>query len=350
MTFVNSTLSEKEQSLLATVKKLYERDHMESSESIPLSSFSKYYTVHNEFTSEVNGISYNVSVARLYRTNGVLTLVIASPLDALQKQFYLQGLRFLALDIAAILLLFFFSYFFTGKMLRPIQKAHEQQNAFIASASHELRTPLAVILSAISAANQASFSEKEVFYHTVENESNRMAVLVDDLLSLARADRGQFPLQKELVELDTLLLNSYEAFSPLAQKKNLTLEILLPEESLPPCLCDKDRITQVLAILLSNAIGYSLPDSQQSNRKITVSLSYAAPIFEIRVTDHGVGISAKAKEHIFERFYREDPSRSQKDHFGLGLCIAQEIMKAHQASIKVVDTPGGGATFILLLK
>ena len=140
------------------------------------------------------------------------------------------------------------------------------------------------------------------------------------------------------------MLENYEAFEPLAIQHNLSLSITLPEDPIPTCYCDKERIAQVLAILISNAISYSKPKG-----KIKLSLNYMNSTFVVTVADDGIGISNQAKAHIFDRFYREDSSRSKKEHFGLGLCIAKEIIDIHKGKIQVCDTIGGGATFLVIL-
>lgn len=146
------------------------------------------------------------------------------------------------------------------------------------------------------------------------------------------------------MEADTLLLETYEAFEPLAAKKQIRLNVQLPEELLPPCVCDPERIRQVLAILLHNAISYT-----PEHGTIHLALSFEKQRFCFQVSDNGIGIPDGEKSRIFERFYRADQSRSQKDHFGLGLSIAQEIVSAHQGQIMVKDTPGGGSTFLVFL-
>ena len=162
---------------------------------------------------------------------------------------------------------------------------------------------------------------------------------------LNRADTGEFLLQLQPVELDTLLLNIFESFELLAKEHNITLKIELPEDPLPCCRCDKGRIEQVLGILISNSLSYG-----PAGGYTKLAVSYNKSMFWITVEDNGIGIADKDKPHIFDRFYRADKSRSGKEHFGLGLCIAKEIIDAHNGTIKVTDTPMGGTRFFILLK
>lgn len=171
-----------------------------------------------------------------------------------------------------------------------------------------------------------------------------MARLINDMLSLANADNHSWNLLTSPCELDTLLLETYEKYEPLANSKNLHLNIRLPEEPLPPCRCDASRVSQILAVLLDNALSY-VPE----NGQITLSVRKENSFFFLTVTDNGPGIPDSAKEAVFQRFYRADASRHDKQHFGLGLCIAKEITLLHHGTISVTDTPGGGATFKIKL-
>lgn len=301
---------------------------------------------HNEFVYKAKGqADYYVSAINLPKNSGSLTGVILYNTLPLRSQIMRQRLRFALLNVLGILCLCLFSWFYTGKLLAPIQASHEKQNAFIAAASHELRTPLAVILSAVSASKKASRDEQEVFLGTIGDESRRMSLLVNDMLTLSRADSHTFLLHSSPAELDTLLLETWEAFLPLAREHHMQLFISLPEQAVKKCPCDKDRIRQVLEILLSNALSYG-----REGENITLSLTEKPARFLLEVRDTGPGIPDSVKPYIFNRFYRGDSSRNAKDHFGLGLCIAKEIMDSHQGKIWIQDTPGGGATFFLELK
>ncbi|WP_455714028.1 sensor histidine kinase [Anaerosporobacter sp.] len=302
-------------------------------------------SLHYEFEYTATDKSpYYVSFAQIPRRSSTLSSIILYPTSDLYHKLQRQHLNFIILNLTGILLLFLVSLFFTRRLLQPVKQSQDKQTAFIASASHELRTPLAVILSSLSALRTSDSTMKPQFLATIESESKRMSILINDMLTLARADSQTWSFTMTQVELDTLLLESYEAFDYIAKEHDLSLSILLPEDSIPSCLCDKDRITQVLAILINNAICYSKP---QGNVKL--KLVHTSSDFIVSVIDNGIGISDKAKVHIFDRFYREDCSRSQKEHFGLGLCIAKEIIDEHNGKIRVFDTLGGGTTFQVIL-
>lgn len=287
---------------------------------------------------------YYACTALIPKTDSVLSVVILHPLDKLNDQLLRQRMIFAAAVLVSIGALTVFSWFFTRKMIRPLEESRRRQTEFIASASHELRSPLTVIQSNISAMEKADTAEAEHFRCVIQKEGNRMARLINDMLCLANADNHSWSFHTAPCELDTLLLENYEKYELLAQERRLHLGISLPDESLPPCLCDASRISQVLMILLDNALSY-VPSGGQ----IMLSLSLDDKGFLLSVADNGPGISDQAKESVFERFYRADSARNDKQHFGLGLCIAKEIVELHHGTIRITDTPGGGATFLITL-
>lgn len=288
--------------------------------------------------------SYCACTAVSERNGGTLQIIILSPLDALQAQIERQRFLFLLLDIAAIGLLSVFSWHFTKKILRPLQENQERQIRFVASASHELRTPLAVILSCAGACGKAEGDERMRFLDAIQSEGIRMSKLIDDMLLLSTAAGGSWSIKPAPVELDTLVLNLFEAFEPIAAQKNIALSVSLPETSIPAVSCDRERITQVLAILLHNAISYT-----PAGGHVRLLLSRGGKNTLLSVEDDGPGIPDSEKEQIFERFYRTEKSRTEKGHFGLGLSIACEIVHAHHGKISVKDTPGGGSTFTVTI-
>lgn len=297
-----------------------------------------------EFTSPSTNTKYFCSEIRMGTDSSILEIVVLSSLQRLEKQIGEQRIRFLLIDIAAVVLLGIFAWFFTGILLKPIAENQRKQAMFVAAASHELRTPLSVILSAAECCRNAAPERQEGFIRTIYQEGLRVSSLITDMLTLSQSDSHRFPVRKEPTELDTLLMNSYEAFEPLSQEKSIQLSVELPDEALPLCSVDPERISQVVAILLHNAISYT-----PEHGHITLSLARHKERFIISVQDNGIGISDADKKKIFDRFYRVEKSRSRKDHFGLGLSIAYEIVKAHGGSIQVTDAAGGGSCFTVML-
>lgn len=324
-------------------------DMMFESETV-ISYSSNYFGIHHdeyEFTSPSTGEHYYSSLIDIERGLTHSRILILNPLAGLQAQITHQRLLFLLLDLLAALAFSVFSWFFTGRLLRPLQQNHENQMQFIASASHELRTPLSAILATNECCITATPQEQAGFFQTIRKEGRRMNTLIDDLLTLAHSDSGRFLIEKKEVELDTLCTNAYEAFEPLCRQKKLTLSLTLPDVPLPRLSCDPDRIAQVLSILLHNAVSYT-----PENGFVSLSLTCRQDrknLFEITVSDTGVGIPDSDKKHIFSRFYRAEKSRSTKGHFGLGLSIAYEIISAHHGRISVQDNLPCGSVFVVRL-
>ncbi len=302
-------------------------------------------SAHKEFEITTDDMPYYASVIMLPKNNGVLNIAILYSQEKLQKDVSSQRMYFAAVDIAAIMLLTVFFWFFTWRMILPLMENRRKQTEFIAFASHELRSPLTVMLSALSAMKHAAPPDAERFAQTIAVEGKRMSRLIDDMLTLSSADSSHFTIRKCSVELDTLLLSAYEKFEALAKDKNISLKIDLPDDSVLPCQCDKERMEQVLSILLDNALSYT-----PSGGAIGLSLQTSADKFTLRVADNGIGIPDTEKKAVFDRFYRCDKSHKDKAHFGLGLCIAWEIVHMHKGKLWVEDTPGGGATFVMVLR
>ena len=311
------------------------------------SSYSGIWHVEYEFESGAAGISYFCSLIDIEKDNSLSQIVILSSSAELYESILNQRILFLWIDLGAVIVLFTFAYFFTGRLLKPLRENHEKQLQFVAAASHELRTPLAVILTSSECCKSASAKEQEGFFQTIRNEGQRMNSLIDDMLLLAHSGINSFQIEKKPVELDTLCINAYEAFEPLCRQKGITLSLTLPDTPLIRCNCDPDRIAQVLSVLLHNAVSYT-----PEGGKIDLALAYLRErktYFEITISDTGVGISDEDKRRIFDRFYRAEKSRSTTGHFGLGLAIAYEIVSSHHGKISVRDNPAGGSIFTVRL-
>lgn len=303
---------------------------------------------HSEFTfhSSAADEDYHASLIDIENGHALSQIIILSPLTALHAQILRQRFLFLGIDLAAAILLYAFSWFFTGKLLTPLRENQKAQLQFIAAASHELRTPLSVILASSACCENASAQEQKGFFQTIRKEGRRMNGLIDDMLTLAHSGSGRFHIDRKPAQLDTLCLNAYEAFEPLCRGRSLTLSLTLPDAPLSRCNCDEERIAQVLSILLHNAVSYT-PEGGRIALSLTSTTDNSR--FEIIVADTGIGIRDEDKKHIFERFYRTEKSRSTKGHFGLGLSIANEIIRAHHGKITVQDNPSGGTVFVVRL-
>lgn len=320
-------------------------------ESFKIDPVTFYSTYHIEFIftekDSFPGNDYYVSFGVIPKEQGTLEAFIVYPLKSVSMQILKQRVIFICINILAIVLLYFFYYYFVKRLLKPVVESQERQAFFIAAASHEFRTPLAVILSSFSALKQKITPSKEGvpdFFQIIEGEIKRMSHLIDDMLTLTNKGNPNYRVNKQPCDLETIILNSFEAFENLAKEKNISLSVELPNESMPLCNCDSEKLTQLLAILTDNALSYT-----PSKGKVIYRTFYKENHHYIYMIDTGNGIPDEEKEMIFEHFYRVEKSRTIKDHFGLGLCIAKEIVTMHKGRIFVKDTPNGGSTFVVKL-
>ncbi len=222
-------------------------------------------------------------------------------------------------------------------------KTEEMRKEFVANVSHELRTPLTNIRSyaetLVDNAGALPPDTERSFLQVILSESDRMAHIVQDLLTLSRFDSGRSELNLTQFSLSEALESMVDANRMEAQRHDHTLTLTM-EPDLPRITADRERLTQVMMNVVSNAIKYT-PDGGT----IRVSAGRAGEKVWMEVADNGIGIPAPDRDRIFERFYRVDKARSRESGgTGLGLSIAKEIVDQHRGSIGIVDRPGPGLT------
>jgi len=226
-----------------------------------------------------------------------------------------------------------------------LETAFDQQARFTSDASHELRTPLAVLLSQIQTAlsRERSAAEYRETLEACRRAAQRMRVLAESMLELARLDSGQQPLRREPFDLSRVARESADLVRTLAVARGVTIHC----PALPAVACegDPERMAQVATNLLTNAVQYNRDEGE-----VRVSTAVAGSFAVLEVKDTGVGIAADQLPHVFERFYRVDTSRSGNEgHVGLGLAICQAIVKSHGGTLEVSSQPGLGSVFTVKL-
>ncbi len=242
--------------------------------------------------------------------------------------------------VDAVILLFGsgLSFFLAGKTLQPIEKILAGQKAFVADASHELKSPVTTIQSACEVVMRSTKKTKEDYQEAISlvyEQSLRLGKLISDLLSLSVLDAGSTkPLEK--CSLTNVVEKEIETIQPLMKKAGITVEKNINPDVF--ALGDKDKLQQLVVILLDNAIKYT-----QKKGKIKVKV-INKPIPQLIVEDTGIGIAHEKQKDIFRRFYQADSSHAEKGA-GLGLSIAQSIMKLHKGKITVISQPGMGSAF-----
>lgn len=310
-----------------------------------LSKETEQITAHAEYKFDSELGSYYASVGRLPKKNGNLGFLILSSQQGERAQIMWLRLLICLADFVAVFLLLLFSRSFTKRLLIPLKKSREQQTHFIAAASHELRAPLAVIRTGLDALKRNKDASKQThFIELMDEESARMQNLISEMLFLANSDSGQMPLKKTFCQPDEILMSVYEIYEPVAARKGIRLSVHLPEELLPDLCVDRERLTQVFSTLLENAICYT-----PEHGGVSLSLGEEGAGIRFCFRDSGPGVPDEEKDLIFRRFYRSDKARFDREHFGLGLCVAKEIVAAHGGKIWVEDNSGGGSCFVVWL-
>ncbi len=290
---------------------------------------------------------YYARILVLAYPDGVRSLCLLTYLPPILQSLKETILVLCILEILGVFCLLLISWHFVGWSLQPVEESRRKQAEFIAAASHELRSPLAVLRSAISAI-LAEPESRERLLHSMESECMRMSRLIDDMLLLAAADAKTWSIRPQKTDMDTLLIETYEAFLPVCQEKQITLRLQLPEASLPCLLADPERIRQILFILLDNALCHT-PAGKAIGICARVAKGLSSKSLILQIKDQGCGIPQESQPYIFDRFYRVDKARSGKAHFGLGLSIARELTTLHTGTLTVADNPGGGTCFTVTL-
>jgi len=225
-----------------------------------------------------------------------------------------------------------------------LRQAFDQQARFTADAAHELRTPVTVMLSQTQLALQRERTPEEYrdALQTCRRAAERMNGLIESLLELAHLDADAASLEKHTVDLAAVATDSATLVEGLAAERGLTLQRRLEPA---PCQGDADRLGQVVTNFLSNALRHSPAGST-----VTVASGQTDLRVWVSVADPGSGIAAEHLPHLFERFYRADPSRHRgSGGAGLGLAICKTIAEAHGGDIEVTSALGVGSTFTLWL-
>ena len=229
------------------------------------------------------------------------------------------------------------------------RRLDDARREFVANVSHELRTPLTNIRSytetLLDAAGDIPLDTEKQFLGVISSESERMARIVTDLLTLSKLDYGRMELRMTRFSLADMLHNVANAMKLTAEDSGHALAVDTPDD-LPKIVGDRERIEQVVVNILSNAVKYT-----PSGGHIRLSArELSGNRVRITVEDDGVGIPAADVPRLFERFYRVDKARSRAaGGTGLGLAIAKEIVEQHEGKIALASEYGKGTTVTITL-
>ena len=228
------------------------------------------------------------------------------------------------------------------------QKLEKMQTDFVANVSHELRTPLTTIRSYTETLLDGGVEDEETrknFLTVIDDETERMARLVKELLQLSRLDNETEKMNMEELEVGSLLDDCVRKVLLTAESKQQSVECPFRRQRPLYIFADRDKIQQVLLNILMNAIKYT-----QDGGKIRIDSFIRGDTVNISVADNGIGISEAEISRIFERFYRVDKARSRSmGGTGLGLSIAKQITEVHDGKISVRSREGEGTTMTVTL-
>ncbi|PEQ06924.1 two-component sensor histidine kinase [Bacillus toyonensis] len=236
-------------------------------------------------------------------------------------------------------------FFLAGGALIPIQNSWEKQQQFVSDASHELRTPLAVIQSKTDVLFQspsATIEEKAMDISTISKECRRLSKLVSNLLLLARSDSNQIEMDKKTFEMGKLLEEIVDPYKEIASYQEK--EMILKVERNMSFMGDRERIHQMMVILLDNAMKYT-----NEGGHIRIDCTQTSSSICIQVKDDGIGVKVEDIPKLFDRFYQGDKARSTSEGAGLGLSIAKWIVEKHYGKILVESRWGEGTCFEVVL-
>jgi len=225
-------------------------------------------------------------------------------------------------------------------------RLEEVRKDFVANVSHELRTPITSIKGFTETLLDGAMNEPVImkeFLEIIQKESNRLHLLIDDLLELSAMERENFSLQFGHVELIELMNDALEIVSGSLERKKMAINLDIADEIVIEG--DTSRLIQVMVNLLSNAINYS-----KEQTKVTISVKKVAKNAIIEVQDEGIGIEQVELARLFERFYRVDRARSRDSGgTGLGLAIVKHLVEAHSGTVEVESTIGVGTLIRICL-
>jgi heavy metal sensor kinase len=233
-------------------------------------------------------------------------------------------------------------------LLGRLESSMKQQRQFMADASHEMRTPITTTRTAANVALQQPHRDEDEYRHSltvIEQQATRLSRIVDDMFTLARADAGNYPVRKHPMYLDEVVDEVVSAARIVASTKDVRIQCNCASSA--TFVGDEELIRRMLMNLLDNAVRHS-----SSGAVVSVCLQTVESGYSIVVADQGPGIPPENQPHIFERFYRVDPSRSRGNRdggAGLGLALARWVAHLHGGTVTLTSCSDTGSTFTVAL-
>ncbi|MCF6327670.1 MAG: ATP-binding protein [Devosiaceae bacterium] len=239
--------------------------------------------------------------------------------------------------------------------ISPIREALTMRSDFVANVSHELRSPLTAIsgfIETLKGSAKDDHEAREKFLIIMEEQSQRMVRLIDDLLSLSKVQASEHLLPKNSVDLIAIIKQTIATLSPLAAAENVKINLEIAENIEAMVKGERDQLLQVFLNLVENAIKYG-GDGNQVDVVLSAKAKapgIAGPAFMVEIIDQGIGIPREHLPRLTERFYRVDTGRSrQKGGTGLGLAIVKHIVARHRGRLQIKNNDDRGASFSVFL-
>jgi signal transduction histidine kinase len=229
-------------------------------------------------------------------------------------------------------------------MVESLDRNQDARRKLMGDLAHEMGTPLSVIQSNLEGILDGVVEASPEKMSTLHQEAMLLSRLVKDLRTLSQAEAGRLSLAPAPGDLGKLVSSIVTANDPEAARKGVSLSVGI-EPGLPSAMMDEDRISQVVANLLSNALRYT-----PSGGKVVVSVSRDDGALSVSVADTGQGIPEADLPHIFDRYYRgPEPKEKRAGGSGIGLAVVKELVEAHGGRVWARSTPGQGSTFFFTL-
>ena len=289
--------------------------------------------------------------SKIDENGNIINTEIGASLTFLDVTEYIQTLSslvrtLLLLGLALLPLLIGISFFFSNRVVKPIALSWEKQKQFIADAAHELKTPITIMksnLGIVMSNPDETVSDQMEWLDYIEAGANRMSKLASDLLSLANADSPDLGVQKESFGLSSAVSDLVCTMATKADEKGIEIITMIqPDVKIDS---DREKLMQIITILLDNALKYS-----DANAAVHISLVRFHQRVSLSVTNGGRGMKETEIPNIFDRFYQAEPSRSSgNEGVGLGLAIAKALTDKLGGSLSVVSGENENTTFTLVL-
>ena len=287
--------------------------------------------------------SYNLMFVKLDGMDGyTIALADSSGINTNLRNTLLLNF---GLFIGSMGIIFLISFLLSSFAVKPVKSAWEQQKQFVADASHELKTPLTVILAnnniMMSHTNSTVKDEKQ-WLESTEEEAQHMKSLIDQMLFLAKSDAGETNVEMSEVDFSEIVEGTSLNFEPVAFEKGVMIDPQIDSEV--TLIGNATQLNQLSHILIDNAVKYS-----EENSTVTIKLKKNSDGVEFSVNNFGSVISEDDLEHIFDRFYRAEKSRTTKG-YGLGLSIAKKIVESTNGKLTVQSNEKDGTTFTAIYR